>query len=346
MTQNSLLRSLNTALLPRLRFPTELEFEPVQLCNAKCFCCPYTWLQEDREYRGKKMSREQIEALLTDFGETLRRYRYTGKTTINPFRYSDPLVCKDLDLILETCSRYGLKVQVTTNAVSFNDRAIELLERHIGTLRRRITISVIGSNRDEVRELMGIDLDRTFRRLQVLADRRSPLLEKIRIYMRVVSGGEEERRNLEAMRTRFAAMGIRHLEIKKSWMHNRIEGEAAQQSPTRFIKGCNLARNKILRRLEVMVSGDVVLCDDDAEGRKVFGNVFEEGIEAIWNGALLREHALIFDRRYSTRKQDLICAHCTRAEWDHRQHSAWTSVTDIERNAMARQWLRGNVRFM
>ena len=40
--------------IPRLKFPTELEFEPIQLCNALCFTCPYTSLQEDPEYRGKK----------------------------------------------------------------------------------------------------------------------------------------------------------------------------------------------------------------------------------------------------------------------------------------------------
>ena len=44
----------NFTNIPRLKFPTELEFEPIQLCNALCFTCPYTLLQENSEYRGKK----------------------------------------------------------------------------------------------------------------------------------------------------------------------------------------------------------------------------------------------------------------------------------------------------
>ena len=67
----------NILKVPRLPFPTELEFEPIQLCNAKCFVCPYTRLQEDDNYRGKKMSREQIDFVLSDFGGLLKKYNYT-----------------------------------------------------------------------------------------------------------------------------------------------------------------------------------------------------------------------------------------------------------------------------
>ena len=45
-------------MYPRLPIPTELSFEPINLCNAKCYCCPYSWLGESKEYRSQKMSRE------------------------------------------------------------------------------------------------------------------------------------------------------------------------------------------------------------------------------------------------------------------------------------------------
>jgi hypothetical protein len=56
-----------------------------------------------------------------------------------------------------------------------------------------------------------------------------------------------------------------------------------------------------------MVDGSVVLCDDDAEGKKTFGNVFLEGIEKIWNGSLLEYHKKIYERNYSEDKTNLIC---------------------------------------
>ena len=53
--------------------PTELVFEPINLCNAKCFCCPYSWLGEDKEYRSQKMSHEKIKFLLNDFASLLKK---------------------------------------------------------------------------------------------------------------------------------------------------------------------------------------------------------------------------------------------------------------------------------
>ena len=40
--------------------PVSIAFEPINLCNAKCFCCPYTTLSEDKTYHGVKMTRKQI----------------------------------------------------------------------------------------------------------------------------------------------------------------------------------------------------------------------------------------------------------------------------------------------
>ena len=98
---NLLKKINNNLLIPRLKFPTEMEFEPIQLCNALCFTCPYTFLQEDKNYRGKKMGRDNINILLNDFGNLLKKNSYKGKAFVNPFRYSDPLVNPDLDLVFE-----------------------------------------------------------------------------------------------------------------------------------------------------------------------------------------------------------------------------------------------------
>ena len=71
---------------PRLKFPTELEFEPIQLCNALCFSCPYTFLQESKEYRGKKMSREYIKMLLEQFGDLLLKNEYENNIDFEKYK--------------------------------------------------------------------------------------------------------------------------------------------------------------------------------------------------------------------------------------------------------------------
>ena len=69
--------------MPNLTMPTpiELAFEPINLCNARCFCCPYTYLEKDKEYRGKRMSEDQVRTLIHDFADGIKEHN------IQNFRY-------------------------------------------------------------------------------------------------------------------------------------------------------------------------------------------------------------------------------------------------------------------
>lgn len=318
------------ALEQRLSFPTNLAFEPVQLCNAACFCCPYTWLKEDEAYRGKTMSREQIDSLLRDFASCRMKYGYEGRLRINPFRYSDPLVCKDLNFILELCRELEIQCAITTNAVSFTNSNVEILD-HFFDVLGKVSISVIGSSVAEVRELMNVDLDRTFRLLQAAIERAPRLRKKIRVNLRKMTGAVDEAKRLAILSQRFQGILKREPYIREvTWLSNRVNKQIdtfphdmhskpqilsrAGQAEERFLIGCP---KNILERMEVMCDGEVVLCCDDAEKTKTYGNVFSEGIDAIWNGSLLEEHSLLFRSSYGIDKDELICTTCSRAQWSN-----------------------------
>jgi radical SAM protein with 4Fe4S-binding SPASM domain len=304
--------------IPRLSFPSELEFEPIQLCNALCFTCPYTRLQKDNNYKGKKMSREQIKLILTDFAGLIKKNRYKGPTVINPFRYSDPLVCKDLDLIMELAKANKLKVKITTNGVSFNDYYSELLNRYINYLALPIDISVIGSNAEKIKKNMNVNLEITLSRLKKLKKNYPHLASLVRINLSEVDESENEKVEIENLKSVFISIGFK-VNIRKKWINNRIDGDwkitaNSINDTSNFVIGCNLYKNKLLRRIEVMVDGSVVLCDDDAQGKLKFGNVFNDGIEKIWNGPLLEYHKKIYNKNYNNDKKKLICNSCSRAE--------------------------------
>ena len=89
-----------------------------------------------------------------------------------------------------------------------------------------------------------------------------------------------------------------------------------------------------------MCDGSVVLCDDDAIGRKKFGNVFEDGIEKIWNHNLLEEHKLVFQKSFSYEKNQLICKSCSRANW----HKRKTGFINSAREIGYKQVLRGIIK--
>ena len=82
---------------------------------------------------------------------------------------------------------------------------------------------------------------------------------------------------------------------------------------------------------KVLVDGTAVLCCDDVDGKTNYGNVFEIGIQGVWNN-LRSAHKLIFDKTYSKAKENLICNTCARArfKWsDSNKQSVVAQQTNV-----------------
>lgn len=338
--------------IPRLPFPTELEFEPIQLCNAKCFVCPYTKLQENKDYRGKKMSPDKIEFLIKDFGSLIKKHNYKGPTHINPYRYSDPLVCRDLELIFIVAKEHNIKVKITTNGVSLSEKYSELLDKNLNHIVQPISISIIGSTREKIKKYMSINYDITLERLKKVSEKYPKLSKFIEVTLSEVDATTEEYLEFQNIEQDFKKINIK-TKMRRKWIHNRIVGnwnvtaeKERKNDENLFVKGCKLFKNKLLRRIEVMVDGSVVLCDDDAEGKLVFGNVFDEGIEKIWNGSLLDYHKKIYDTMSSSHKNTLICNSCTRAQYNKRHDGILDSYIEMGNTKFLKQLLNRNVEWL
>ena len=312
--------------------PTELVFEPINLCNAKCFCCPYSWLGEDKEYRSQKMSHEKIKMLLNDFGDVLKQYRVKPWTAyIQPWRYSDPLVCPDLEMIFELAKKNKVKVILTTNGVSFTEKNCKIIQKYLHIVRQ-INISIIGYNEKEIKEWMGVSWKVTKARLIKVRDNYPEISKKmvIGIKHKTQIVPEEKRRNVVRQ---LSEVTLGKVKAKNEWMHNRMasgdgvwtENREFPITKTNYVQGCKMVFGKILRRLEVMVDGTAVLCCDDAEKLTNYGNVFELGIEKVWQN-LRKEHELIYNKEYSEKKQNLICNTCSRATFN------WTNKLNDDQN--------------
>ena len=260
------------------------------------------------------MSLEQIKKILNDFGNNLRnKYEYEGNATIIPFRYSDPLITPYIEDIFIIAKKYNLTTRITTNAKSFNLKKIQIFEKYIDQIEDVISISIIGSNKEEVKNFMDIDLDKTLNSLEFISTKSKIVKDKIKVSLRITRGSEEEYENLISLQGILNNFGIANSILKKNWMQNRLSEYTYKSTETNFVSGCSMFNDKILRRINVMVDGNVVLCDDDSTGKKIFGNLFDENIDNIWNGKLLNEHKVIYDQKYNSQKNSLICNSCSRA---------------------------------
>ena len=300
--------------------PVELAFEPVNLCNAKCFCCPYTFLEKDQEYRGKRMQGDQIAQLITQFAQGIKRYQVPKmKASVQPWRYSDPLVCRDLELIFELCKKHDLRVVLTTNAVSFSEKKCDLMMKYIDNLDR-INISIIGYTEQEIRDWMAIDWKVTEARLRMVRDKYPQLSRKMNIGVKHKIQDPDKKLYAPVL-SRIQNLTLGKVKKKTNWLENRLvynkfddDGLEFKISEKQFVQGCDMVHGKILRRLEVMVDGTAVLCCDDATKQTNFGNVFEIGVEGVWK-KLTEYHNLVYSKTFSERKINMICNTCSRAKF-------------------------------
>ena len=299
--------------------PTSIAFEPINLCNAKCFCCPYTTLSEDKTYHGKAMSQEQLGTLLHDYGALIKKYKVKDYTcAINPWRYSDPLVQPDLEYIMSLCEHYKIKVGLCTNGVSFTKKQCEILNKYIH-LTGNIHMSVIGHTEDELWEFMKIKKSKTLESLQFVKNYYPELSKRIRI------GVKHKQQSLTASPSvikEYQDVTLGKVKSKSNWVENRMgDGDGNWKTPydapiteKSYMHGCAMGGGRILRQMEILVDGQTVLCCDDADGKTNYGNVFEIGIESAWNN-LQKEHTLIYDKKYSDDKKNLICNTCSRGKF-------------------------------
>ena len=299
--------------------PIFIAFEPINLCNAKCYCCPYTTLSEDKTYHGKRMTREQIGQLLNDYGNLIKKYKVKDYACgINPWRYSDPLVQPDLEYIMSLCNQYKIKVGITTNGVSFTKKQCDILTKYEHLLGS-IHMSVIGHTEEELWDFMKIKKNKTLQSLKFVKENYPSLSKKIRI------GIKHKNQSLwadEDVINEYQSVTLGRVKGKIGWMENRIgDGDGDWTKPYNatisenfFMQGCAMGGGRILRQMEILVDGQTVLCCDDADGKTNYGNVFEIGIEKAWQN-VQREHNIIYDKKYSKYKHNLICNTCSRGKF-------------------------------
>ena len=327
--------------------PFSIAFEPINLCNAKCFCCPYTEFSDDKTFTSQKMSKEQITQLMDNWASLLKKHNMKPwSASVIPWRYSDPLLNPHLDTVLQLADKHKINVSLTTNAISFGKRQCDSLQKYIHTLTK-IYVSVIGFTEKEVWDQMKVNRKKMFQSLEFVRDN-YPDLSKM-LDLSVKNRNQSAMvpvETLEEYRKRVLRPG-RVRANRMYWMSNRLgKGDDVWTKPIKwkpgpksFVNGCGLTPGKILNRLELMVSGRAALCCDMSYDRNFpvekvdYGNVFEIGIEGVWAN-LTKEHQLIYDQKFSEKKLKLICNNCDRSGINS---MGWTLDDTISRQMKIKQ---------
>lgn len=180
-------------------------------------------------------------------------------------------------------------------------------------------MSVIGHTAEELWDFMKIKKDKTLKSLRFVKENYPKLSQRIRI------GIKHKKQSATASAETVAEYQnaiLGKVKSKRNWVENRMgDGDGdwtkpynAEINEKTFMQGCAMGGGRVLRQMEILVDGQAVLCCDDAEGKTNYGNVFDLGIEKVWNN-LQKEHTIIYDKEYSEDKKNLICNTCSRGKF-------------------------------
>ena len=271
-------------------FPETLTIETTTLCNSHCTICPYGKIT-----RAAKMSMENFRSLVDECA------RHPVKH-IALSLYGEPL----MDTFIVRRVRYIRKVLpnceiciFTNGSLMTKDTGEELLDAGLS----HIIFSVDGLTANTYNKVRPLDFDLVVANIHTFLEMNDQKGHpcKTRVHMTATKETiAEAGRFVEHWNT------VQGVDIA-SWLpcdgRGGTDREKAVQpeifdGPCWAPFGCTT----------ILTNGNAVVCCQDYGGAYPMGNVFAEGIEAVWNGVQIDK---VRELHNSTRKRELpLCTHC------------------------------------
>ena len=298
-------------------FPKTVVIETQSGCNGGCIFCSYPQLK-DKLPRGR-MSDEVFEKIARECSVTgrapLTLPSPAGGEGIADHRPVERFIlCLDNEPLLDSklAARYALLQQycpesarnLTTNASLLS---LEKIEELLGTgLVNELFLSVNGNSKEVYEQVMALPYEQVMRNLEALCAwlRRHPAVkERLRVRINTVRL-QQVAHEIPAMRKRWEAEGFALHVIGMDSRGNQLDLKAVPHE----VMQPNTSCRRLFHTMVFTWEGEAVLCCVDYRRAVKLGNVREQTVYEIWNGARatqLRKEYLARDLTHLR-----ICATC------------------------------------
>ncbi|NIA12794.1 MAG: radical SAM protein [Nitrospiraceae bacterium] len=279
--------------------PQRVQIQTQSGCDGRCVFCPNADVLKSDLPQGR-MAPELYHKIIGDLART-------PPHRVSTYLMNEPLLDQRLpDLIRHTSQALpGVTTLVTSNGTHLTH---EMGEALIGAGLKRLKVSLQSLDRETNAKLMGASVDSeqvvenvlAFKRL--LRAKRSKLDLRMSMVVTTLNAAEIDR-----ARRFWRKHGIR---LVTSALENRggnIANADALNPHGMACFHCDCIRPS--REMCVLWNGDVVLCCVDWWRTEVVGNVAEQSVQEIWQGARLREVRTAL-RENDERTLPKICANC------------------------------------
>ncbi len=288
--------------------PVHIAIEPTNACNAKCPVCE---TGKNEMFRRKGMlDKQAFEKLVDQVAPHTNSilFYYMGEPFLNRHAYDMIKYARQKGIFVETCTNGDF---VDAKGVIYSDI-------------NKISFQLGGLSEDTHRRYrVGSSLTAARKNLYELIEERRKYPEsnvQIEVGLIVMRHNEHE---VEPFKAWAHEIGADIVNIIDPCVRNMLEAHAYLPRDRKYwyydeeafergvLRPKHLPNNKctwIWNSLQINWNGDAVPCCRDANGKYILGNVFEDGVQRVFNGKKARE----FRRRILTDQGNVdICRLCS-----------------------------------
>lgn len=292
-------------------FPSVVQVQTVNRCNATCRMCPYptTWALEPREVMTDALYRKIVD----ECANSIELHDFV------PMAQNEPLLDPKLSqriAAFRTRAQPHQMIELVTNGSALTPARFQALSEAGLDL---MTISVNANSEQTYGKVMaGLSWSRLVTLLETLQQRGS---KQINVYLRYViqrENAHEVHGFVQRWQQHFNLM-LYDVNNRAGAVENYAEIATAKHGLTRRFRrwlGPRLFKvcPYVFGVMAIMQNGDVLLCGNDWHVREVVGNVQGASLREIYNSPRMKEvRELMVQGRYD---EIPACRHCSfRQEW-------------------------------
>ncbi len=291
------------ALLEVPPFPPIVYIEPTNACNLKCIICPRSTMTR----KIGSMDISLFDKILDDITEL-------GPSEIRLFNFGEPLLYKDLPLMVKKCNELGLKASFQTNGLLLNkDIMLALLEAGLDYLG----VSVNALTEEEyaiIREGNSlVELREKVKLAKTLAKEMNKPLH-IHVNAHIIKDDQDARKSDFTKFVAFWHDIADTLSISGISLFDKIEylkGGTKQKAILKQLPKKPDAEFKCTEpfdRVIIKWDGTATVCCADFDAKYVVGNLAKQSLKEIWHGEAFEAiRKIVKTRNYSLHP---LCSDC------------------------------------